>query len=131
MKKVFLVAALLSSSLAFGHYNKRIEVYKVVAVTAESPEGWTTLKTASGLDVYVRCKTADFDDSFHDRVGGFTSEKDCREFVSDLSEGASAAKPIGIQIGPDFTILIEKEMQPNHNECGSTASTSTGSPSKK
>lgn len=138
MKKIILgslaFTSLLVSSLAFAQYTKRIEVYKVVSVSAEAADGWTTLNTATGLDVYVRCKTADFDDAFHDRVGGFVNEKECREFLSDLVKTASAATPVGIQIGPDFTILIEKVMKPNHDECGTAtpgSSPSSGSKSQK
>ncbi len=113
MKKILLAASVLVSLSASADYSRRIEVYKVVGVKAVArAEEWATLKTASGLDVFVRCSDASFDDPTHDRVGGFKTSRECSEFLTDLTKSASPAKPVSIQIGPDFLILIEKEMLP-------------------
>lgn len=111
MKKILIALSMLVSMSSFANYARTVEVYKIVSVsTSEDSSGWTTLKTKKGLSVFVRCSQAQFDDATHDRVGGFKNSKECREFLAYLTQNASVDSPVGIQIGPDFTILIEKEM---------------------
>lgn len=83
---------------------KVTEVYKVVGVSQRASTEWTDLKTVTGSVVYVRCSTAQFDDSTRDRVAGFANEKECLDFVAKVKKYATPANPVEVNIGADFGI---------------------------
>ncbi len=96
--RFFVLCGIVLSTSAFANVAVT-EVYKVVGVTQRANAEWTDLKTVTGLTIYVRCSTSQFDDSEHDRVGGFRSTKDCEEFLATIRKNASAANPAEVTIG--------------------------------
>ena len=59
-------------------------VYPVASVK-KLANGTIAFTTAKLLPVYVNCANSTFDDSTHDKVGGFSSKAECERFVADAS----------------------------------------------
>ena len=97
MRSALALGLVLFSSVASASV-KVTEVYKIVGMSQRADSEWTDLQTVTGSVVYVRCGTRQLDDAQRDRVAGFDSEKDCRDFLAKIAKHASPGNPVEVSI---------------------------------